>query len=171
MFCFSFHKKNGPTIQPPGWSGIVCYLSILVVFFFPTTIFELTPNTGWLCLGTFAIQQIVLLLLLLIFFSVRLLIYLLSLLLGATVLSPCPNQICRLIFVDLFMKHKLLLCERTAWAAQRGCLQWEVMLLWSSWLGVFWLSFRELFRNVLVLKFQQTCSVGMFAIMHRLAWN
>lgn len=148
MFCLSFHKKNGPTIQPPGWSGIVCYLSILVDSFFPTTIYKLTHNTGWfrpLCDSAYSSS--LLLLLLLVLFNLRLLIILLSLLLGVTVLSPCPNQICRLICVDLFVKHKLLLCEQTVWAAQRGCLQWEVMLLWFSWLDVFCLPLHVFFRN------------------------
>lgn len=113
LFCLSFHK-NGPAIQPPGRSGIVCHLSVLVVFFSPTTVFKLTCNTCWLCLDPCAIQHIDLPPAAAAHISqCQALNYSSVSALGVTVLSPCPNQICRLISIDLFMKHNLLLCEHT----------------------------------------------------------
>lgn len=113
LFCLSFHK-NGPAIQPPGRSGIVCHRSVLVVSFFPTTIFKLTCNTCWLCLDPCAIQHIDLPPAAAAHISqCQALNYSSVFALGVAVLSPCPNQICRLISIDLFMKHNLLLCEHT----------------------------------------------------------
>lgn len=113
LFCLSFHK-NGPAIQPPGRSGIVCHLSVLVVFFSPTTIFKLTYNTCWLCLDPCAIQHIDLPPPAAAHISqCQALNYSSVFALSVAVLSPCPNQICQLISIDLFMKHNLLLCEHT----------------------------------------------------------
>ncbi len=46
-------------------------------------------------------------------------------------LTVLIRSVCANLCIDLFMKRGLLLCERTAWATQTGCLQGEVMLPWS----------------------------------------
>lgn len=55
--------------------------------------------------------------------------------LSVPILSHCPNQICVLICVDLFMKRPLLKRERSSWAAPAGCLQGEVKLPCCSHTG------------------------------------